>query len=198
MAQQSDCATGMQAPLRCNVDGVSLFCCIESAKVKRFAQILDASSPLPFLWIERGAHEAGCAASHGAPQVLHVGLWRNISQVCNRIVQRVAVDVVNVIHGPLSSVMQPRKSVSVKAHTMKANGDVSIAHYTAGNRPSNPTRWAVNSPFEDASFRGVIKKFAHSLRGKIHSSHEALQLPIGQKPQRVPARLGLRHFSAEQ
>jgi len=142
------------------------------------------------------ADEPRNGVSEDASAVLSVECWRDITQVAEPIVRRISVDVVKVLFWPLSGGMEPCKPVAKVGGPIQSDDDVSVFSVITRHVASLAMALAVQAPCECARGLVVVKKLAQTLRGNIGLSHDALQLLIGQRPQRVSARLGLRYCGA--
>jgi len=129
------------------------------------------------------------------PLILQVQALSNIAKVANTVVGAIAAYVVNVVGGPISAYMKPRKSMSKVLGTINANLDVSPAIGCAGSLSFLRSASNGAAPEKHTSAGVVVQQFAQARSGKIGLSHEALLLLIGQRPLGVDAPQRLRHFA---
>lgn len=189
----SNRASAMQPALCIKVDLMGLFGRIVGAK----AYLLSVHSDLcqPSLFVRRNAKESAEVSFFGFTDVLLVAHVRNIAQICKTVVQRVSVDVVNLVKRHFSRDVQPSKPM--RSHVYAINADVSATTL-------HPSSWLVRSPSaasgvpsENASLWVVVKKFAQAFCGKIAGTHAVAPVKqwFGKRPVSVSALCGLRYFS---
>lgn len=116
-----------------------------------------------------------------AAKVLHVDLLANASKIIVGVVQRIAVDVVNMLVGPLSSHVKNGAAVRVMLASSDADFPVSV--------PLDPPRniTGLRSPGfpaarENSRYWIVVQEAAELIRSKIVSSHRTFLSSCGQKP----------------
>lgn len=194
ISMESDGTACVESSLRLKVGGVSICGRIEATQVRHLPAYVNDGLPLAAERIPVDAKEPAGVVRRRRSQILAVRALACVAQVREPVVPPVAVDVVNILLRPFSGCMQPCKSMSGVKNAGDSYQSVPVAVYATG--------WAAygapasgDSPGEPASLGIVVKKLAHTLRGKIVDSHEALQLLIGQRPARVSARGGLRYFN---
>jgi hypothetical protein len=147
----------------------------------------------PLVLVPFHTQKATLGGAPWAAKILLVVRRADVPNVPNAVVPAISVDVVNLLARKLSMNVQPCKPMCQPDHPIDADHDVPIGIGASGDRASRASA-AFHAPAKYAGLRIVVKYLAKTLRAKISYSHEALQLLIGQKPQRVSARLGLRHF----
>jgi hypothetical protein len=186
---------GMVLALACHVGGLRLFHRRVVARLLTAIRELDASSPASPL--RRDTKDAGFVVSHRLAPVLKVDATTNVPQVGNCVVRWVAVDMVNVVFGPLAVDVQPSEAVEPVKVPVDSRPEVSAINGAADSGADLDAAVWLDKPSKYAGAGIVVKKLAQMLRGKIGLSHEALQLLIGQRPASVSALSGLRYFSRE-
>ena len=127
--------------------------------------------------------------------ILHVKAVSYIAQVFNTIVCCVPVYVVNVIDGPRSVYVKPRKSVRPIKPAANSYNDVALSVHAPSLIAEFDAATQVCFPLENASVGVVVKNLAQTRGGKIGSSHEAVLSLIGQRLTSVDALGGLRYFT---
>jgi len=198
MTEALDCAPWVQPALSLNVGGVSFFGRSKAAKMQCLAHVLYACRPLFLDRVVRGSYESRGANRCSRSEVLHIGLGRNIPKVCNSVIGRVPIHMVNVLFRPLAERVKPSQPVAVVPYSINPNYAVSVAVGAASHFPCVRPEAKLNAPCESATVGVVVKNFAQSLRGKIGLSHDAVLSQIGQRLAGVSAHGGLRYFNLEQ
>ena len=145
-------------------------------------------SGFPLLTVKSYAKQPGKV--FGCSAVLSVHSRANVPQIFPSIVERVAIDVVDLVAWPLASHVEPCESMRKITMRPQSDANASFARDGTGNGPVCAPRNATGNPDKNASSWIVLKTFAQLLRGKIGTSHDALLMLIGQRPARVEARVG--------
>lgn len=189
----SNRASAVQPALCLKVDLMGLFWRIVGAK----AYLLSVHSDLcqPSLFVRRDAKEAAEVAFFSFAHVLLVAHVRNIAQVCKAVIQRVAVDVVNLVKRHFASDVQPSKPMC--GHVYAVNADVSATALNPSGRLVCSLSASSGVPSEDTRIWVVVKKFAQAFCGKIAGAHTVAPVKqwFGKRPASVSALCGLRYFS---
>lgn len=113
-------------------------------------------------------------------------------------------DVVQMVYcltRPLAKAIQPRKTMGPVLVTVNIDVRIPAMVHIPGDISgpgaedvSKFTGHAIYAPRKHTSVWVIAQKLAQSLYGKIVSSHDAPQLPIGQRPADVDASRRLRHY----
>ena len=188
-------AKRVQCSLSRYVGGMSEFGRLKEAKVP-FA-LVGANSGFPFF----------CSRNPISPKyfrggflvwftsVLHVFRFSSFTKIPYGIVASTLVYVVDLIGGPSSIHIQPRKAM--RRVKMAVNSDYDIAVTVAtGNRARLADTGPLMTPRKHPTLRVVMQQLTESLCGKIGLSHDVLLKLIGQRPVRVQTACGLRYFNA--
>ena len=163
--------------------------CFEGSKSYSFS--VGSNAGAPFFLVLGHTQQSTRLIRYWSPlDILSINGTRNVAQVLHSVVQAVAVYVVNVAFRPSPIYIKPSKTMRRVCDTIHTHDPVVWTVLLKG-APLLPLVEAS----EQSSFRVVFKQFAQALRGKIVSSHDALQLLIGQRPACVRAHGGLRYFS---
>jgi hypothetical protein len=118
-----------------------------------------------------------------SPEVLLVDRLRDISQICEPIVERVAVQMIDDANRERSGHVQPSSAVGVVVVSINADDKPARLRIPACDSSRNAAPSAGSDPMsEHARLRVVAKKGAQTRGGKIGLSHEAVLSLIGQRP----------------
>ena len=191
-------AEAVELPLGGEVNGVRLFWRCVVAEVSLLAAVGNLRKPLSVALDSTHAKKAAGVLGFWLSLVLQILGARRLPEIANRIVVSVAVNVVNVANGLRSMYVQPCKTMGVVVGPVDAHDAIALGNKASGNRANGgkPVAAAPRLVRKDAGFWVVVKEFAHTLRGKIRLSHDALLMLIGQRPARVDSTGGLRYFRA--
>jgi len=197
--KHSNRTAGVKLALCGDVGGMGMLWAVKSSKADSFAVALDSGNPM--LAISRYAKQLCGAISSWAVQILSIDDRRRVAQVAKPVVKRVSIDVVNVKFWMLARHVQPRKSAGIPMVPIDFYSMALMTGMVKEIRPSYLPRFELGrrlwiGPCKHARLGVVVKKVAQFLCAKIRSSHEALQLLIGQRPGRVTSTLGPRYFKA--
>ncbi len=164
-----------------------------------FSHTVDMYAGAPLLPISGNSKQSALVVFSGYLNVLHICSLRNIPKVGYPIVASAAIYVIKLAARPASMHVKPSKPVRLIDHAIYANTNVTkTGKFFTGRFTNFDTVRAIRGfqpPPENACFGVVVKQFAQAVCAKIVSSHEALQMRIGQKPSSVSALSGLRYFS---
>lgn len=190
-----DCASRLSFSLGLKVSGGSFFCGIKQAKISALSIIAFAFSHVLFgVAVKAYAKIARFVVGLGFFKVLCVGLLSSATQILVSVVRFIPINMVNILRRPNSRHKQNCTPMGVVFFA--CNRDFSIP---AGLNPTcNVTNFGgsvVHKPSKSACGRLVAEKTTQFLCGKIASSHDALQMLIGQRLRAIRSRLGLRHFN---
>lgn len=193
LCDASNRASAVQPAFGLKVDLMGLFWRIVGAK----AYLLSVYSDLcqPSLFVRRDAKETAEVAFFGFADVLLVAHVRNIAQVCKAVIQRIAVDVVNLVKRHFARDVQPSKPVRSHVHAINTNEPSPALH--PSSRLVCSLSAASGVPCKNTRLWVVVKKFAQAFCGKIAGTHAVA--PVKQwfveRPVSVSALCGLRYFS---
>lgn len=133
---------------RANValDSICAYLCVPSQII---ASLIRASKP-------------GARVRAGFATVLHVFSVRSFSQVCDPVIKRITVNVVNSIQRPSSVGVEPRKAVRVVQAPSDNNYHTSIGSRVACDHASRLVLRGLHSPSKYAGF-GVVNQLLSKL-----------------------------------
>jgi hypothetical protein len=170
----------MKSTLRVNVGGLRKFWRGVLPKMHLFSSGTNCCAPIASLSrAPCDAKKPGQIIFAGLLDVLRVNCVRNIAQICNPVVQWIAVLVVNLARWPSGMSVKPSQSMGKKP--LSTDGDVAISSAidVPSFIPNTYTASFWRFPNKYASVLIVVKHFAQTLRGKITSSHDAVPSQIG-------------------
>ena len=139
----------------------------EHADVPTLSEGLDTGHPRLRLAARLGhAQESMAICSVGRPSVLQVVGPRDISQVGDRVVLAIAVDVVDIKHRPSPEDIEPSKAVGWIPHLVDANRQVPILRGASG-----PVAYSTDvellEPSEDPSYWVVTENLTQAFLGEV-------------------------------
>jgi len=168
----------------------------EQAKVPLSSAGHDLRNPFLMARAPSNAENAALAVASRTLYVLWVLRPIRFSQVANSIVSSVAVNVVNDDRWPYAMHVKPCESMSPVQRAVYVDFDVSTALADTASLPTDEVgTHARFDPSERPGIRAVVQEFAQTRGGKIGGSHDAVPSQSGQRPARVSALGGPRHFS---
>ena len=190
-----DCAARLSFSLGLEVCGRRFLCGIKQSQVSALSVIAFAFRHVFFgVAVKTYTKVSSFIVGLGSLKILRIGLLSNASKVFVAVVASVAVNMVNILRRPDSGHKQDRAPMGVVFPACNRNFCIPIRLTPSRNIPRFSGS-VVQNPGKLTSGWVVVKEAAKLLCGKIVSSHDALQMLIGQRPQAIRSRLGLRHFS---
>lgn len=150
-----------------DIGGVGLFRRPERAEVTLRAVDPDVCSPP--LVVSLSADQAGSAISARSPEVLHVAGLRDISEVFDSVVGRIAVNVVNHAGRPMPVVHCPRDSVSANLDPVERYQNAPVASGAPCNCPDGSPVAGADLPSKNASLWVICERFTQAF--DRHLSH---------------------------
>jgi len=186
-----DRASRMQSALCGDVGLISLFRSVVSTKANLLSVDRYFGKPSFFVW--RNTKVSAFISSFRFAYILFVFYVRHISKICNAIVRRVSIDVINLLFWHETVNIKPRQPMRSDLMTIHLNVDSTSLLPSSGRANGLPSR--LDAPNKNSSLGAVIKKLAQAIYAKIRFSHDALQKRIGQRPGGASTLFGLRHFN---
>lgn len=138
---------------------VNAVCANPSAPTLATFQLRDAQKP-------RSLISSVCAFL-----VLNVGCSRNIAEIAERIVSRIAVNVVNIARRPGTSHVKPSKSAGSVPSFVDAYNCVSFWLGVPGNRPRNDFSARFSAPSKDSCFGFVVQQCTQLVKCDVKMAH---------------------------
>lgn len=184
-----DGAPWMEPSLGFDISLMGLLGGVEVAEVHRFAVNLDGRAPpvAPLNDTKESRRVVGLRAS----LVLRVDAGAHIAQICEGVVPRVAVNVVDLLRWPRPRNVQPSKSMGEILPIVNLDPRAPSRVHVASNVANGTAPGCPNAPRKDTSVGVVVEQFAQARGGKIVCSHDAVLSQSGQRPQR-----GSKHAAA--
>lgn len=130
-------------------------------------------------------------------QVLSIGLVGNVSEIANRVIGFVAINMVNLVLWPFAINIKPSQSMQINFIAKNTCGQMSRSPLGTGNSSNFYAYGNPLFPYKNTGFLVVVKNFSNALCGKIWLSHAVSPVKkwCGQRPRSVSALPGLRYFS---
>ena len=108
--------------------------------------------------------------------VLNVARSRNIAKIAKCIVARVAVNMINVVTGPFTCHVKPRKSTGAICYFVDPHNRVSFRLDVPSNRPRNNLATRFNAPGKQTVFGIVVQHCTQLVKCDVSMAH-AISLP---------------------
>lgn len=189
-----DCASRVKFALALDVRGMRLRGRCERAYVHGDSFTFKSGDPPSGTLCLVRSEQLASAACKCPAFVLNVYRMRNITEVINSVIGRLAVDMVDLSMGPHSVYIQVRKSMQFVSNAIDLNSTV-----RSGSCRDRHARWKLLATHlfhsEGPRVRIVIQHFLQPGRGNIAVSHDAPQMLIGQRPAAILSRLPASPFS---
>lgn len=190
-----DRATRLGFSFCLEICGRRLLCGIKKSQVSALSVIAFAFSHVFFgIAVKAYAEVSSFVVRLSGFQILRVCLLSNATKIFVSVVASIAVNMVNILRRP--SPRHEQNGAPMGVVFSPRNRDFSISVWL--NPAGNISRFCGSVVHKSCELSGqwiVVKKTTKLLCCKIASSHDALQMLIGQRPQAIRSRLGLRHFS---
>ena len=122
----------------------------------------------------------------------------NITEICNTVIRRIAIYMVDFHKGHTSSYIKPSESMRPKKFS-NSYVDRTVLVSVSSTTTSECYRASPESPSKNSRFRIVVQKFLKPFlrKGRISISHAVVPFKqwFGQRLGSVSALVGLRHFN---
>lgn len=146
-------------------------------RVKPAYQLVNAvganSSPPSFATFKFRHSQKPCGLIAGMCSflILNVARCRNVAKVAERVVARIAVNVVNIACGPCAGCVKPRQPTGSIASFIDANNCVSFRLGIPSNRPWNNFTARFNAPSETPCFGIVVQQCTQLVKCEVKMAH---------------------------
>ena len=130
----------------------------------------------PFTVAISAHHPCGFVAGFRLTHVLHVYAARNIAQIFNSVVRRIAIKVINVIRGPNAMHVKKRETVSFVSMAVETDIQIAKGADVSCNSANLNAVAGADKPRKAAGFWFVEQCRTHSFSSKIKSAHAVVSL----------------------
>lgn len=114
------------------------------------------------------------------PLVLSINPIRHISQICEGVVVRVAIFVINLVRGPNAVGVHPDEAVGQVKHPIHTDHAIPVPAYAPGDSACLNTSGSPHPPQKSPCIRTVVKKFTDAPRKKFlifHADSKVVRRP---------------------